>query len=53
MTRKKGDLIQVRQQWGELWTARILSRSKMGNYLVEWVTGPLKGREARIAASVL
>jgi hypothetical protein len=43
---KVGAEVQVRQVSGELWTCRILKGGT--NYLVEWITGPLKGREARL-----
>jgi hypothetical protein len=37
------------------WRARVLSgtSAKFGTVLVQWLNGPLKGREARIEAKAL
>jgi hypothetical protein len=49
MKLKRGAEVQVRQVSGELWTCSILGRTKDKNYHVEWITGPLRGREARLS----
>lgn len=41
---RKGDAVQNEY----LWVGKILSISRAGNILLQWLTGPLKGREANV-----
>lgn len=50
---KKGDLRRVRIEGSGTWVARIIRAAKHGAYLIEWRTGPLKGREGRVLAENL
>ena len=42
--------------WGKgetHWRVELLGKPRNGNVLVRWVTGPLKGREARLVWKAL
>jgi hypothetical protein len=45
---KSGDVRRVRVIDRQTWVCRIIKRALHGAYLVEWLTGPLAGREARV-----
>lgn len=50
---QRGDIRRVRVVGRSTWCLRLVKKAKHGAWLVEWTTGPLAGREARVLAEYM
>jgi len=50
---QKGDVRRVRVVGRKTWCCRLVKKALHGAWLVEWISGPLAGREARVLAEYL